>query len=67
LFEKRIAPEGDKEPMTLQQIGDIWGVTRERARQLEARLLGTLREYMRHELPDFADLVVNRPGSGDAE
>jgi RNA polymerase sigma-32 factor len=59
LFANRIAPEGDKEPMTLQQIGDLWGVTRERARQLEARLLGGLREYLRTELPDFADLVVN--------
>jgi RNA polymerase sigma-32 factor len=59
LFHKRIAPDPDQEPMTLQQIGNLWGVTRERARQLEARLVGQLREYMRHELPDFADLVVN--------
>ena len=44
--------------MTLQQIGDVWGVTRERARQLEARLTGRLREYLRKELPDFAELSV---------
>src|SRR5437868_10782460 len=36
LFEKRVAPPENVEPMTLQQIGDLWGVTRERARQLEA-------------------------------
>jgi RNA polymerase sigma-32 factor len=47
--------------MTLQQIGDLWGVTRERARQLEARLTDRLREYLRHELPDFAQLSVNAP------
>jgi len=47
--------------MTLQQIGDLWGVTRERARQLEARLTDRLRDYLRRELPDFAQLSVNPP------
>jgi RNA polymerase sigma-32 factor len=61
LFEHRIAPAGDHEPMTLQQIGDLWGVTRERARQLEARVTNQLREYLRRELPDFAQLSVNSP------
>src|SRR5437588_5723741 len=58
LFENRIAPPENKEPMTLQEIGDVWGVTRERARQLEARLTDRLREYLRKELPDFAQLSV---------
>ena len=58
LFEHRIAPPNDGEPMTLQQIGDLWGVTRERARQLEARLTDRLRDYLRKELPDFAQLSV---------
>jgi RNA polymerase sigma-32 factor len=58
LFENRIAPPEDREPMTLQQIGDVWGVTRERARQLEARLTDRLRDYLRRELPDFAQLSV---------
>jgi RNA polymerase sigma-32 factor len=44
--------------MTLQQIGDLWGVTRERARQLEARLTEKLKETLRKELPDFAQLSV---------
>jgi RNA polymerase sigma-32 factor len=59
LFERRIAPPEGTEPLTLQQIGDQWGVTRERARQLEARLTGRLRDYLRKELPDFAQLSVN--------
>jgi RNA polymerase sigma-32 factor len=58
LFENRIAPPEDKEPMTLQEVGDKWGVTRERARQLEARLTERLRDYLRRELPDFAQLSV---------
>jgi RNA polymerase sigma-32 factor len=61
LFENRIAPAEDKEQLTLQQVGDTWGVTRERARQLEARLTDKLKEYLRKELPDFAQLVVNPP------
>jgi RNA polymerase sigma-32 factor len=58
LFENRIAPPDGKDPMTLQEIGDLWGVTRERARQLEARITGRLREYLRRELPDFAQLSM---------
>ena len=58
LFEKRIHPPEDREPMTLQQIGDAWGVTRERARQLEARLTGQLKDYLRREIPDFNELSV---------
>jgi RNA polymerase sigma-32 factor len=61
LFENRIAPPEDRDPMTLQQIGDVWGVTRERARQLESRLTDKLRDYLRRELPDFAQLSVNPP------
>ncbi len=56
LFEHRIAAE---EPMTLQEVGTKFGFTRERARQLEARLTDRLRDYLRAELPDFAQLSVN--------
>ena len=58
LFEHRVAAE---EPMTLQEVGDRFGFTRERARQIEARLTGRLRDYLRKELPDFAELSVNPP------
>ena len=61
LFEHRISPSADGEPMTLQQVGEKFGFTRERARQLEARLTDRLRDYLRRELPDFAELSVNRP------
>ena len=33
-------------PMTLQQIGDMFGVSRERARQLEARILRNLKKFL---------------------
>ena len=38
------------EPMMLQQLGDQFGVSRERARQLEKRLLVRVRDYLQQEL-----------------
>jgi RNA polymerase sigma-32 factor len=54
IFEKRLTAD---EPMTLQDIGTHYGVSRERARQLEAALLERMRKYMREQIPDF-DLVA---------
>ncbi len=54
IFEKRLTSD---EPMTLQDIGAHYGVSRERARQLEAALMDRMRKYMREEIPDF-DLVA---------
>ncbi len=53
LFEKRLVAD---EPMTLQDIGTQWGVSRERARQIEAALIDRMRRYMREHISDF-DLV----------
>ena len=40
------------EPLTLQELGDQFGISRERVRQLEVRLTGKLREFLRAELGD---------------
>ncbi len=53
IFEKRLLPPDGAEPLTLQQIGDEFGLTRERARQIEAKLTARLKEYLRDEIPDF--------------
>jgi RNA polymerase sigma-32 factor len=50
IIEERILAE---EPRTLQELGDEFGVTRERVRQLEARLVKRLREYLRKNVVDF--------------
>jgi RNA polymerase sigma-32 factor len=43
-------------PATLQQIGDHYGITRERVRQIEARLLGRLKQHLREHMEGyFAD------------
>lgn len=43
-------------PMTLQQIGDKYGVSRERARQIEKRLMGRLRKFLEAELGTAVDI-----------
>jgi RNA polymerase sigma-32 factor len=40
-------------PKTLQDLGEEFGISRERVRQLEARLVERLRDYLRENLVDF--------------
>ena len=40
--------------MTLREIGDRFGVTRERVRQIEARLLEKLKEHLQATVKDFS-------------
>jgi RNA polymerase sigma-32 factor len=49
IFDKRLVAE---DPITLQQLGDEFGVSRERVRQLEARLTGKLRTFLTEVLGD---------------
>ena len=49
IFDKRVVAD---EPLTLQELGDQFGVSRERVRQLEARLMGKLREHLRENFGD---------------
>jgi RNA polymerase sigma-32 factor len=53
LFERRLLPPAGVEPLTLQEVGDRFGLTRERARQIEARITARLRAHLREEIPDF--------------
>ena len=46
LFEDRLL---GVQPMTLQEFGDRHGITRERARQIEARLMQKLREFVQEK------------------
>jgi RNA polymerase sigma-32 factor len=50
IVDARILAE---EPRTLQELGAEFGVTRERVRQLEARLVGRLRDYLKQNVVDF--------------
>jgi RNA polymerase sigma-32 factor len=53
IFDERLIAD---EPLTLQQLGDRFGISRERVRQLEQRLTGKLREYLRAEMGDGVEL-----------
>jgi RNA polymerase sigma-32 factor len=53
IFEHRLLPPDGTPPLTLQEIGTHFKLTRERARQIEAKLTGRLRDYLRQEIPDF--------------
>ena len=49
LLENRLLAD---QPLTLQEIGDKYGITREAARQMEARLIGKLQKgYQRLSQP----------------
>ena len=50
IIEERILAD---EPKTLQELGDEFGISRERVRQLEARLVKLLRDHFREHLVDF--------------
>jgi len=49
ILEKRLLAET---PVTLQEIGEEFGISRERVRQLEERLKKTLLVFLRREMPD---------------
>ncbi len=49
IFYERLLSD---DPLTLQQIGDRFGISRERVRQIEERLLKKLRKYLKERLPD---------------
>jgi RNA polymerase sigma-32 factor len=55
IYEKRLIAD---EPLTLQEVGDHYGVSRERARQIEARLTEKLKAYMKEHLPGFDELSL---------
>ncbi len=50
IFEQRIFSDN---PATLQKIGDRYGISRERVRQVEKNIIKKLREFFKREIPDF--------------
>jgi RNA polymerase sigma-32 factor len=57
IYERRLeALMRDEEPITLQEIGNEYGITRERVRQIEARLKKRLGAYLREQIPDIKEI-----------
>lgn len=55
IFEKRLIAE---EPLTLQALGEEFGLTRERTRQIEAKLIKNFKAWIQDEVADFRDLEI---------
>ena len=55
IFEERLL---STEPLTLEEIGQRYGVTRERARQIEKRLVTKLRDYLKKELGEAVEIAA---------
>ncbi len=58
------------EPLTLQNIADRFGISRERVRQIEVNLLKKMKRYLEAEIPDIVDyfdgekIVINSSVKG---
>ena len=59
IFDNRIMAE---EPETLQQIGERYGITRERIRQLEAKIVSRLREFLQEDGEDLSKYEMMASG-----
>jgi RNA polymerase sigma-32 factor len=55
IFDARLMAE---EPLTLQEIGEQYKISRERVRQLEARLKKKLKAHLQSEFEDLRDSTV---------
>jgi RNA polymerase sigma-32 factor len=57
VYERRLEPlMRDEEPVTLQEVGDEFGITRERVRQIEVRVKRRLAEYLQQQIPDLKEI-----------
>ena len=56
IFDQRIFSDS---PVTLQEIGDRYNISRERVRQIEKNIIKRMREFFKKGLPDFASYTDN--------
>jgi len=59
ILEKRLLTDS---PVTLREIGEQHGITRERVRQIEARLLQKIREHLADKIEDFSPEWIRDDG-----
>ncbi|MBU8848168.1 MAG: RNA polymerase factor sigma-32 [Desulfobacterales bacterium] len=50
IFDRRIFSDS---PETLQQIGEVYSISRERVRQIENNILKKMKTYFKKDMPDF--------------
>lgn len=59
IYQNRLLAEN---PATLQEIGDKYGITRERTRQIEERLLRKIKDFLKEEIPGIEDYQIKIDG-----
>ena len=50
IYENRIMSDN---PLTLQELGDKYNISRERVRQIQARIVNNIKKWLSEEIPDF--------------
>ena len=56
IFDNRIMAEN---PLTLQQLGDRYQISRERVRQIQERIIKGIRKWLMEEIPNFEENFSN--------
>ena len=56
IFDSRIFSES---PVTLQEIGEKYNISRERVRQVEKNIIKKMKTYFQNEIPDFDSFNMN--------
>jgi len=56
IFDNRILSET---PMTLQELGDRYGISRERVRQIQERIVKNIKTWLNEKIPNFEEEFSN--------
>ena len=56
IYDNRIMAEN---PLTLQELGDKYQISRERVRQIQERIIKNIRKWLIEEIPDFEENFSN--------
>mgnify|MGYP000111883843 CR=1 FL=1 len=56
IFDNRIMSEN---PMTLQELGDKYNISRERVRQIQERIVKNIKKWLTAEIPNFEETYSN--------
>jgi len=52
IFDNRILAEN---PVTLQELGDKYGISRERVRQIQEKVIRNIKKWLTEEIPNFEE------------
>lgn len=56
IFDNRIMAE---QPMTLQELGEKYHISRERARQIQERIIRNIKKWLKEQIPNFEENFGN--------